>query len=99
MPLNNKQTTTSGQSEPESNGKEWLLCIPQSSKTGVSPLDCLVSYPGHVRSGFLPLYKDQVGVFYSPIRWSDLHIKWQVSEIISSSEIIDCYWQVIYLIK
>ena len=40
--------TTSGQSRPGSNGNEGVLHIPQSSSiTGTSPLDCLVSYPGH----------------------------------------------------
>ena len=40
--------TTLGQNEPESNGTEGVLRISQSSRiTGVSPSDCLVSYPGH----------------------------------------------------
>ena len=38
---------TPGQSEPESNGNDGVLCISQSSTiTGTSPSDCLVSYPG-----------------------------------------------------
>ena len=41
-------TTTLGQSEPESNGNEEVLCIPQSSSiTGTSTSDCLVPYRGH----------------------------------------------------
>ena len=41
-------TTTPGQSEPGSDGNEWLLRIPQSSNiTGTSPSDCLVSCPGN----------------------------------------------------
>ena len=44
--------TTPGQSEPESNGNEGVLCIPQSpSITGASPLDGLVSYWGHSLGG------------------------------------------------
>ena len=43
---------TPGQSGPGSNGKEGVLCIPQSSSiTGASPLDYLVSYPGHSLGG------------------------------------------------
>ena len=39
--------TTLGQSGPWSSGNEGVLHIPQSSWTGVSPSDCLVSYPRH----------------------------------------------------
>ena len=40
--------TTPGQSEPESYGKEGVLCIPQSSSiTGALPSDGLVAYPEH----------------------------------------------------
>ena len=40
--------TTLSQSEPESNGNEGVLSIPQSSSiTGTSPSDCLVLYPRH----------------------------------------------------
>ena len=40
--------TSQSQSAPGSDGNEGVLCIPQSSSiTGTSPLDCLVSYPGH----------------------------------------------------
>ena len=41
--------TTPGQSGPRSDGNKAVLHIPQSSRiTGNSPLDCLVSYPGHM---------------------------------------------------
>ena len=41
--------TTPGQSGPRSDGNEGVLNIPQSSSiTGVSPSDCLLSYPGHL---------------------------------------------------
>ena len=57
--------TTPGQSGPESNGNEEVLCIPQSpSNAGTLPSDCLVSYP--VQSLVLPLCRGAVGVFYSP---------------------------------
>ena len=58
-----------GQSEPGSDGKKGVLCIPQSSSiTGTSTPDCLVSYPGHSLGGVVPLCRGAVGVFYSPNR-------------------------------
>ena len=44
---------------------EGVLHIPQSSKTGASPLDCFVSYSGH-SLWVLALYRYAVGLFYSP---------------------------------
>ena len=41
-------TTTLGQSGLGSNGNEEVLHISQSSKTGASPSDGLISYPGHL---------------------------------------------------
>ena len=39
---------TLDQSEPGSDGNDWVLYIPQNSSiTGNSPSDCLVSYTGH----------------------------------------------------
>ena len=38
--------TILGQSEPGSNSTEGILHIPQSSRTGASPSDSLMSYPG-----------------------------------------------------
>ena len=44
--------TTPDQSGPGSDGNERGIHIPQSSNTiGVSPSDCLVSYPGHSLGG------------------------------------------------
>ena len=41
--------------------------IPQSSRTGTSPLDGLVSYPGHLLEGrVIPLDRHTVNIFYSP---------------------------------
>ena len=60
-------TITLGQSWPGSNGNEGVLCFPQSSSiTGASPSDSLVSYPGHLLEGVLPLCREAVSVFYSP---------------------------------
>ena len=48
--------TTPGQSEPKSNGNESVLHITQSFRTEASPLDCLLSYTGHLwREGLTPL--------------------------------------------
>ena len=46
-------TTTPGQSGLGSN--KGLLHNPQSSKTGASPSNGFVSYPGHWLAGFTPL--------------------------------------------
>ena len=60
--------TIPGQTEPGSNGNEWVLCISQrSSITGASLSDCLVSYPGHsLVGGFISLCREAFSVFYSP---------------------------------
>ena len=59
--------TTPGQSGPGSDGNEGVLHIPQIFSTaGTSPSDCLVSYPGHLLGGVLPLCSGAVSVFYSP---------------------------------
>ena len=60
--------TTPGQNGPGSNGNEGVLRIPQSfSIAGISPSDCLVSYPRHsLGRVFLLLCRETVGVFYSP---------------------------------
>ena len=45
-------TTTLGQCVPGSKGNKGVQRIPQSSRfTGTTPLDCLVSYPGHLLVG------------------------------------------------
>ena len=43
------------------------MCIPQSSSiTGASPLNCLVSYPGHSLWGVLPFCRDQSAYSAAP---------------------------------
>ena len=65
--------TTLGQSGPGSDGNEGILHIPQSfSITGVSPSDCLESYPGHLLEGVLLFCKEAVSVFYCPSRHGQL---------------------------
>ena len=44
-------TTTPGQSGPGSDGNQEVLCILQSSKTGASPSNYLISYLGHSLDG------------------------------------------------
>ena len=39
--------TTPGQSGPGSNDNKRVFHIPQISKAGASPLDCLMSHSGH----------------------------------------------------
>ena len=60
--------TTLSQSGPGSDDNEGVIRIPQSSSiTGISPSDCLVSYPGHSLAGsVLPLCREAVSVFYVP---------------------------------
>ena len=63
---NLSDATTPSQSEPGSDGNKGVLRIPQSSSIiGTSPSDCMVSYP---MGGVLPIYRDAVGIFYSPNR-------------------------------
>ena len=50
--------TSLGQSRPGSNGNEEVLHIPQSSRSGASPSDCLVSYTGLI--GVQALCRDAV---------------------------------------
>ena len=52
--------TPLGQSVPGNDGKEGVLCIPQSfSITGTSPSDCLVSYLGYSLEGSYPSAEKQ----------------------------------------
>ena len=61
--------TTPSQSGRGSNGNDGILHVPQSSRIEASSSDCVVSYPGHsLGVGVLPLCRDAVSVFYSPIR-------------------------------
>ena len=58
--------TIPGQSGPGSNGNEGVLHISQSpSITGASLSYCLVSFPGHLLGGVLPLCRDAFGVWFS----------------------------------
>ena len=52
-------TTTLGQNGSESNGNEGVFYIPESFASGASPLDGLVSYPGHTlqERSLTPLYR------------------------------------------
>ena len=61
-------TTTTDQSGLRSNGSEGVLQISRGSRTGTSPSDGLVSYPGNSLAGDLPLCRVAVSVYYSPSR-------------------------------
>ena len=68
--------TTLGQSGPGSNSNEWVLRIPQSfSITEASPLDGLMSYPGHSWVGeSYPPVEMQLVYSTAPIDWAEKHI-------------------------
>ena len=73
--------TTPRLREPGSNGIEEVLYISQSSSTGSSPLDSLVSYPGYLLwGGVLPLCSDAVGVFNSPSRLGCIAVETELSK-------------------
>ena len=61
-----------GQSGPEGNGNEGVLCIPQCpSITGTSPSDCLVSYTGHLLGvGSYPSAEKQSVYSTAPADWA-----------------------------
>ena len=82
--------TTPGQSGPESNGNEGVLCIPQSSSiTGTSPSDCLVSYPGHsLGRGSYPSAEMQSVYSTVPAGWATGH---SLGESYSSAEVQSIY--------
>ena len=57
QPTNQQTITTPGQNGPRSNANEDVLYIPQSSRTGSSPLDRLVSYQDTRWSGVIPHWR------------------------------------------
>ena len=63
--------TTPGQSGPGSNGNKGVLCIPQSTSiTGVSPSDCLMSYPGHSLEELYPSAEMESVYSAAPADWA-----------------------------
>ena len=63
--------TTPGQSGTGSNGNEGVYCIPQSySINGGLPLDCLVTYPGHLLGESYPFAKMQMVSSTNPAIWA-----------------------------
>ena len=63
--------TILGQSGPGSDGNEGVLHIPQGfSITGVSPLDCLGSYPGHLLAGSYPSVEILLMDSTAPAEWA-----------------------------
>ena len=65
--------TTLAQSEPGSYGNEGVLHIPQNSSiTGASPADCLVSYTGHWLGEFYPSAEMQSVCSTAQIDWAGI---------------------------
>ena len=69
--------TTPGQSGAGSIGNEGVLCIPQNSSiTGASPLDCLMSYPGHsLEEKSYPSAEKQSVYSTAPADWASVSFK------------------------
>ena len=62
---------TPGQSGPGSDGYEGVLRILQSSNiTGMSPLDCLMSYPGHSLGRSQSSAEVQSEYSTVPVKWA-----------------------------
>ena len=62
--------TTPSQSGPGSDGNKEILCILQnSSMTGASPSDCLVSYVGHLLGESYPSAEMQSVYSLAPADW------------------------------
>ena len=64
--------TTPGPSRPGSNGNERVFHIPQSSESGVSPSDCLVSDPEHSSRVSYSSAEMQSAYSPAPNYWSSL---------------------------
>ena len=101
-------TTTSGQSEPGSNGNEGVLRIPQSSIiTGASPSYCLVSLPGHSlgKSYFYaaPTNRDKKGKWLWRLRTYRIIIDYRLKEIKLKNihrefvSVLSCSWEEVIL--
>ena len=64
------------QSQPGSDGKEWVLRIPQNSSiTGTSPSDCFVSFSGHPLGETYSSAENAVTKFYSLCRLSQTGLR------------------------
>ena len=67
--------TTLDESEFGSNGNEGILCIPQNSKIGASPSNCLEPYPGHLLWQSYPSAARQPVCYAAPANWAIMHFK------------------------
>ena len=70
--------TPQGQSEPESDSNEGVLCVPQSSSNiGTSQSDCLLLYLGHPLGSVTPLQRSSWCIIWSqPIGFN---MSWKIS--------------------
>ena len=66
--------TTLGYSGPGSNGNEEVLHIPQSSKTGASPSEGLILYPGYSLEESYPSAEMQSVYSTAPVDWAKSEI-------------------------
>ena len=82
-------TTTPGQSRPKSNDNERVLYILQHSRTGASPSDGLVSYPGH---SFYPSAEMGCSGKFCCANFGD-GIQWYVMQRITCSKRFYCMKQ------
>ena len=82
--------TTPGQSGPRLDGNEGVLHFPQSwNIIGASATGCLMSYSGRLLWGvFLPLFREAVGVFYSPTQFGCFVLSFFAHSYIISSILI-----------
>ena len=72
---------TLGNNGPENNGNDGVLHIPQTSKTGASSSDGLMSYPRHSLGGGLTSVEMQSVYFAAPsdrakLHWSQREFWW-----------------------
>ena len=66
--------TTPDLSGPGSDNNKGVLRIPQNSSiTGDSPSDCLMSYPGHSLGEFYSTAEKQLGYSTTPADWAIAH--------------------------
>ena len=71
--------TTPGQSGPGIDVNEGVLRIPQSSRiAGMSPSECLVSYPGHSFGGSYPSAEKQSVYSTAPADWAMNYLNYRL---------------------
>ena len=95
-------TVTPSLRGPGSNGKKEVLHISQSSRTGASPSDGLVSYPGHsFREGSYSSAEMQSVYSTTPADWAVQRICSPATTILPTTartyHSLNCFGHVIYV--